>query len=103
MAREHTELINQILVRLSQKKCRAWKNTVGVFHLPNGKPIRIGVVGSSDIFGIRWDGKFISIEVKIGNDVLKERQCAWRDMIRAFGGLWCEARCVDDVEQIFKD
>ena len=73
---------------------------VGLLLTQSGTPLKVGVVGSSDIFGIRDDGKFISIEVKVGRDYLKPVQKNWSEMIQRYNGIWVEAHCLEDVEKI---
>ena len=66
-----------------------------------GTPIIIGPKGKADILGIRAkDGKFLSIEVKVGPDKLNNDQRSWMAMIKKFGGLAIECRSLEDIETI---
>jgi hypothetical protein len=75
-----------------------FKNQVGKARaLDNpSRIIAYGLVGSSDILGLH-QGRFLSIECKVGRDKLRPAQESWRDTVRRHGGLWCEARSVEDA------
>lgn len=101
---KHGELVNEILIKYgTDKRLKIWKNHVGLFLTLKGTPMKVGIPGASDIFGIRHDGKFISIEVKVGADYLKDQQKRWGAMVLTMGGLWIVARKASDVEEIFKE
>ncbi len=90
--------MNQCLLALSAKGALVFKNQVGKARALND-PKRIlayGLVGSSDILGL-YQGRFISIECKVGRDKLRPAQQHWRDTVLRHGGLWCEARSVADA------
>lgn len=71
----------------------------GIFHFPilqglgaaKGIPDRIAVK----------DGKFIAIEVKAKKGVLSTYQKLFRDRLTHAGGVYIEARSVDDVMRHF--
>lgn len=75
-----------------------WKNHTG-FAERDGRKIKFGLPGSSDIIGIHHDGRFIAIEVKTGTGRLSEQQKNFRNMICRFHGVYVEARCVEDVQK----
>lgn len=77
---------------------RLWKNHVGVAK-HGDRTIRYGLPGSTDLIGIRAGGQFLAIEVKTGTGRLSPQQINFRDMILKQGGLYVEARCVEDVER----
>lgn len=90
--------MNSCLLALSAKGALVFKNNVGKARAMND-PKRIltyGLVGSSDILGVH-NGRFLSIECKVGRDKLRPAQIHWRDAVLKRGGLWVEARSVDDA------
>lgn len=102
----HAGLVAAILIRHgADPRWRLWKQPSGMFiaHGPRGdRHVRVGVPGMSDLGGVMLDGsgRLISIEVKTGRDRLRPEQAAWRDLMLRAGALWCEARCVEDVERL---
>ena len=56
--------------------------------------VRGGLFSHHDPVGLGFP---LAIEVKVGRDTLKPKQRAFLDMVRAFGGIAIEARCVSDV------
>lgn len=93
---DHQKLVNEILLAVgSMPQCRVWPRAVGFDRM---KKIKYGIVGESDIDGIMMpNGRRISIEVKTGTGKLSKEQLAWRTMIEKFGGLYIEARSLEQV------
>lgn len=60
--------------------------------------IRYGLIGSSDIIGIREGGQMICVEIKIGTDKQREAQAKFQKMIERRGGIYILARSVEDVK-----
>lgn len=60
--------------------------------------ITFGVPGQADISGILApSGKRLEIEVKVGRDKMSEQQQKFAAMIRRAGGVYIEARSVEDA------
>jgi hypothetical protein len=72
-----------------------------------------GLVGSADILGVRMlpvrevgndaripVGQFIAIECKTGKAKLTDEQKAFRRTVMSLGGVYIEARSVDDVAAV---
>lgn len=97
---EHMRLKNRILVRLSELGAMAWNNPTGVFYTITGQAVKIGVPGAADIVGETKDGRALAVEVKTGSGRLSPEQIKWRDAFVSRGGLYIEARCIDDVNGI---
>lgn len=94
----HGHLLNECLCALSGAGAMVWKNNVGkarAFDNPQ-RVITYGLVGSADILGLH-NGRALAVEVKVGRDTLRPRQCAFRDAFTRAGGRWVEARSVDDA------
>jgi len=98
---EHQKLVKEILVRIPSKfkNIRLWERQTGVARSMDGKRvIRYGLKGASDIEGIIGPhGTHIEIEVKTGNSQLRKEQINFSNMIRKHGGIFIEARYLDDV------
>ena len=77
--------------------------------LHNDQIIRYGIVGGSDIIGIKADncpacghgplGRFVGVEVKTPNDRIKKGQDTFRDVVLSHGGIYCLARDLGDPEE----
>lgn len=100
----HTALINDILREYSDGVHGAhglvlWRQVTGTFLSLDGKRhVPTGIDGGTDIIGVqRGTGLFIAIECKTGKATLKDNQKRFRAMVLAMGGIYVEARCVEDV------
>jgi hypothetical protein len=82
----------------SRADCRVWRNETGL-AFRDGKAIRYGKKGSSDIIGLTCDGRLLCIEVKTGKASQQENQISFQKVIEKFGGRYLIARCVDNVTQ----
>jgi len=116
------ELTNAILLEIPRQfDCRLWRQNSGAAVpiadvraaiaalqgnkpvlalqiLRRARPIHMGVTGQADITGILGlDGRRIEIEVKAGRDKMRPEQTMFAGMIRGRGGLFVEAREVEDV------
>lgn len=98
-SRAHTQLVNAILLRYGQDpRVKVAKNHVG---FDEARRVRYGIKGSPDILGIVGPhGRALGIEVKTGVGRLSPQQKAWRRVFEAKGGLYVEARSVEDVERV---
>ncbi len=126
LSREEKKVQNVILLELGKKPYfRVWRNTVGVGYgmyivrnamsfmrrkqltsalnvLLQAQPIKFGIPGQSDIFGIHSSGRFISIEVKAPGKLKDEslEQIRWGVMIKKFNGFYA---CVDSLEMLLNE
>lgn len=106
----HSELVDAIIQEASDRNlARLFKNHSGVAkYRRNGKlsTVRYGVGGTAksaghDLLGWRMsDGKFISIDAKVGRDKLSDGQVTWMRWVMAGGGLSGEARSVEQAMRI---
>lgn len=92
----HEELIDQILLAVgSSPRIRLWKRPVG---FDESRRIKYGIKGEADLQGIiAPHGRALAIECKTGSAVLNSDQKKWRAMFERFGGMYIEARSVDQV------
>jgi hypothetical protein len=106
------ELTDAILLAAADDGVRLFRNNSGVavFVDPKTKKkrhVRYGVGprggGGGDLIGWRMrDGKFVSIEIKVGLDQSDEDQLKWRRWVLAGNGLAGEARSVEDARAIWR-
>ncbi len=98
----HNALKSQILEYLTLRGWLAWSNNTGAFPVEDEQHarrfVRFGRKGSADIFALRpSDGRFYSIEVKVGGDKLRPEQQQWLEEVRAHGGVAIVARDLVEV------
>ena len=94
----HEELKDKLMFAFgSQPDVRVFVRDVGFDF---ARKIKFGIKGEADIQGI-WGpfGVALAIEVKTGSGRLSKDQVRWRDMFLKQGGIYIEAR---DVEQSLK-
>jgi len=99
----HSELLDDVLYAVGRlPDVRVWKRNVGLATpVHSSHPIYFGVEGESDLDGIIFPlGRRLAIEIKTGAGKLTGDQKKWRDMIIKFGGVFIEAR---SVEQCLKE
>lgn len=93
----HDALVRKIVLALNATNLgRFWEQPTGAAYRDN-ELIRYGVIGSADISGVVIGGLRFECEVKTGRAVQSERQVNFMRMIRAYGGIYCVARSVEDA------
>lgn len=99
-----TGLQNQIMLALSEAGHFVARYQVGTFYTIDGRPIRIGIVGGSDLWGHRaGDARAFYIECKDGTGRLTAEQRAFIIAMKARGALAGVARSVDEALAIVRD
>lgn len=97
----HTDLVKACLQWFELHHITAWKMNTGAFATKTGGFVRAGFPGCPDIIGVMpGTGKFLAVECKTGRGELSKDQRATRDLIIIDGGVFVEARSVDDLEWI---
>ena len=91
-------VVNACIRWLHQQGCFIWRNNSGGYKTAHGNFIRFGLKGSPDIVGATPLGRFIGVECKAGRNKLTDDQIAFRDKMQAKGGIYIEARTLDDLE-----
>jgi hypothetical protein len=90
--------MRDIAVAASEQGHRLWRNNIGKLQDITGRWVTYGLaVGSSDLIGIRSDGRFLSVEVKAGRRKTTTEQAAWLSMIREMGGIAGVAHSVEEA------
>lgn len=104
MSRSEANVLNDIMVALSQAGCIVWRNNTGQLPDATGRPIKFGLcIGSSDIIGICADGRFLAVECKSKTGRATEAQERFIAAVRKAGGRAGVARNVDDALRILID
>jgi hypothetical protein len=92
------ETTRAILFYLASRGAFVWRNNVGMLRDRNDRPVRYGLIGSSDVLGC-IAGKFIAVEIKTGRDKLRPAQEQFLDEIRCRGGIALVVR-PDDWQEV---
>jgi hypothetical protein len=92
---KHGDLVNEILLELSPHGL-AWSNNTGALKNIEGRLIRYGLPGSSDIIAC-LKGRFVGIECKVGKDIVRKNQHDFATAVSVAGGIYIAARSVDDA------
>ena len=86
------------LVRLWRANAgQAWVKTAG----GGLRPIQMNVPGCSDLLGLLGPhGRLLAIETKSVSDDMRKLQRNFRAMVERLGGIYIEARSVEDVDRV---
>lgn len=85
-----------ISLELSRHGCVVHRTNSGVYYTKDGRPVRIGHRGQSDLQGHRPDGKCFYIEVKKPGEKPRQNQL---DFIEAMKNSGAIAGWADSVEK----
>ena len=98
----HTDMMNAIMLALSQDGHAVFRAQVGLFFTEDGRPVRTGLpVGFSDLFGHRaGDARAFYFEVKTGAGRATPKQKAFLAAMQARGALAGVVRSVQDAREI---
>lgn len=80
-----------------------WFNDLGPCRKTDddARPVHFNPKGTADIVGIVEGGRMIMIEVKSADGVQSKDQIIMERVITKFGGAYCLARTVADVDAFF--
>lgn len=101
----HQKLLDDLLFAFgSLPNVRIWPRGVGVARaLDSNRVVKYGIKGETDLDGlVHPSGRRLSIEVKTGSGRLTKEQLNFKAMIVMFGGIYIEARSVDQALADFK-
>lgn len=99
-----TRIQNKIRVTLSERGCIVLRCNTGLFYNKKGLPVRCGLVGHSDLYGHRPDGKAFYLEVKTPKGLASREQKNFISAMNATGARAGFARTIDDaVRVVFGD
>lgn len=99
MKRE-TEIQNKIRAALCDFGCVVHRCNTGVFYTKDGRPVKIGEVGHSDLYGHNADGIAFYLEVKTPVGMASEEQIKFMEAMMRSGAIAGFARSVDDAVRI---
>lgn len=69
-----------------------------ILYLQRQRPVTFGIPGQADTSGILApSGHRLEIEIKAGSDRLRPEQVTFREMVTRTGGIYVEARSVEDA------
>lgn len=92
MAQVHSIAVNAIVVGVQRAvpDARVFKRVVGTLRAIDdpSRTVRVGERGQCDLYGfVRGRPRAVpfEIEVKVGNDRLRDEQCAWAEVCRYMG------------------
>lgn len=100
-----TDIMRSIMVKLSELGCVCLRTNAGTFYTRDGRPVRIGIPGQSDLCGHRpGDGRAFYIEVKRPGEKSRGNQERFLRQMRNSGALAGVAHSVEEaVEIVFCD
>lgn len=110
----HGELVDAIIQEASERNiARLFKNHTGLARYKGKKTGKVSTVkygvgpkkgGGHDLIGWRMrDGKFISIDAKVGRDELSEDQIKWMKWVLTGKGISGEARSVEEAMELIEN
>jgi hypothetical protein len=114
--KQERDLINEILLRASERGHRLFRNNSGVARYPDGSAVKYGVAspGGSDLIG--WTqvtitpemvGKTLAVftapEVKAGTTKTTKEQKSFLSVVSSSGGISGIVRSQNDMELMLND
>ena len=109
MRNPETNIMNKIMLAMSQKGYLCWRNQVGLFKTLDGRTVNIGIKGSSDLMAVKPTvitpemvgqtlAVFVAVEVKTATGRQSEPQKKWQKAVEKLGVKYILARSEDDIE-----
>ena len=92
---EH-DIQTMITVELCRRGCIVHRTNSGTYYTEDGRPVRIGIPGMSDLQGHRPDGRCFYLEVKKPGQKPRENQQRFLSAMRKSGAI---AGWADSVEK----
>lgn len=96
-------ILHQCMLALSEAGCTVFRAQVGTFFTKDGRPVRIGVPGFSDLHGHRPDGRAFYVEVKSNTGKLRNEQRDFLMAMLAAGAIAVVTKDAHDcVQQVLR-
>lgn len=95
-----TDIQTEIRVALSEHGCIVHRTNSGIYYTQDGRPVRIGAPGQSDLQGHRADGKCFYIEVKKPGQKPRENQLNFLQAMRDSGAIAGVAHSVEEALEV---
>ena len=96
-------VLSQCMAYLHVRRIFCWRNNTGAAKTEDGRYVRFGLPGASDIIGIMPDGRFLAVECKrsVGGR-LSPQQKVFLDRIREAGGVAVVATSLEDLREVIE-
>lgn len=98
--KQETEIQNRIRVALCEAGCIVHRCNTGTFYTRDGRAVKVGEVGHSDLYGHRPDGKAFYLEVKTPIGQASKEQIEFAEAMYRGGAIVGFARSVEDAVRI---
>ena len=109
MRNPETNIMNKIMIKMSQKGYLIWRNQVGLFKTLDGRTVNIGIKGSSDLMAVKPTvitpemvgqtlAVFVAVEVKTATGRQSEPQKKWQKAVEKLGVKYILARSENDID-----
>lgn len=95
-------LVNQVIAYLKISGHYVWRQNTGAMTTKEGRFIKFGHKGISDVLGVTNDGKFIAVECKVGKNKPSQFQTDFLEEINDHGGVGILAYTLDDVIRVLE-
>lgn len=92
-----TDLMNLIRCELSKRGCFVQRTNSATLYTKDGRPVRIGIPGQSDLCGHRPDGRAWYIEVKRPGQKPRKNQQDFLESMRHTNALSGVAHSVEEA------
>ncbi len=98
-----TELVLAFIDYIRKAGHHAWRNNTGARKV-RGQWVQWGAKGSGDVFVVAQpNGRFLSIEAKVGRKKATENQEEWMAKVVEAGGVAGVARSFADVDELLAE
>ena len=98
--KRETEIQNKIRAALCDFGCVVHRCNTGVFYTKDGRAVKIGEVGHSDLYGHNADGTAFYLEVKTPVGKASRKQIDFIEAMARSGAIAGFARTVEDAVRI---
>lgn len=98
--KQETSIQNRIRAALCEFGCVVHRCNTGVFYTKDGRPVKIGEVGHSDLYGHNADGTAFYLEVKTPVGKASRDQINFIEAMARSGAIAGFARTVEDAVRI---
>lgn len=96
-----TSIQTEIRIELSRRGCFVQRTNSATLYTKDGRPVRIGIPGQSDLCGHRpGDGRAFYIEIKRPGEKSRENQERFLRQMRDSGALAGVAHSVEEAVEI---
>ena len=100
MNKDETSLQNRIRVALCEAGCVVHRCNTGTFYTRDGRAVKIGEKGHSDLYGHRPDGRAFYLEIKTPIGSATKEQIEFVEAMYRSGAIAGFARSVEGALQV---